>query len=335
MRHGNIQAGCVLTILITLLPLQGNSLDQAIQKGEDLTGRNIRIKISKSFPEVPAFTNGAFQVGNGDCFQYMLYVEYLQNLGARVLIDLPDKLKPYFAKTTSLMLSDAVDTANYEEIQLADLFHLLLNRVPNFDRAAPFFTCPEEIVLKWDKEIKKRTGGTLIPIVFFMQGAPHHLERFPVKEEWEQLTKDMPQVVFFNAQLNGVAINNSVRMCDIDLSSDNVAYLDTFGLIFATVVLNNGFVISPDTGSLHLCASGVEGNAAASNRVFGVLAKHPDQRWRLSNFMKNIEAKIGVNINKCVWYPKSVLLFQQTEDGNFLPVIEAMKEYINSMSAAA
>lgn len=322
---------CIILGFLISVGLRGAVLEHAIESGESLSGKNIRIKISKSFPEVPEFTNGDFQVGNGDCFQFMLYAEYLQNLGAHVVIDLPEMIRPYFSLTTKLVLSNTVDITNYQEVQLADLYEMLHDNVPNFNRSTPLFVVPDELILKWDKEIKKRTGDVLIPVVIFTNGAPHHSERFPAIDEWTILTSDMPHVLFINAQYKGEEVPQSVRARDFVDEFDYVTYLDTMALVYAAVVLNNGFVISPDTGSLHLCAAGLEGIKEAEHKVFGILGHCPDQRWRLGNRLKSIAEEDGVKINSNVWYPKSMLVFQQTEANNFIPVMQAIKNQIKKV----
>ncbi len=323
----------MLVALISVVQIRGESLQEEIQKGADLTGRNIRIGITKSFPEVPVVTNGATQVGFGDQFQYtVVYEEYLRQQGANVVVDASKPLKTLFKEASQMKLSDGIDTKDFEEIQLRDLFDTLNSRVPNFERTTgPLLNCPDADVLKWDKIIKEKTNG-FQPVVFFTLGAPHHPERFPTTAEWNEFTKNMPKAFFINAQCKGDDINNSVRPSAWVTDFDKKAFMDSLAIVVATIVLNSGFAVSPDTGTLHLAAAGVEGKDAAVNRVLGVLAKHPDQRWRLFNYMKTIATKDGVKINKCVWYRKSTLLFQQTGD-NFLLVIKAMKEHINNPDA--
>jgi hypothetical protein len=315
----------IIVSTLTLATLQiffscHGGLLEDIENGNSLEGRKIEVKITKAFPDVPG-------MGFGDQFQFTSpYVERLLDKGAeKVVVNVSKPLKILFTQTTKINLKDETDTTKYEPVELADLYRTLDKNIPNFNRIASVLTCPEERIIKWHNIIKDKTGGKLIPVVFFTLGAPHHPERFPTTQEWDKLTKNMSKFYFFNGQFKGDDIKNSTRPSELDKNFDKDPFMDTLALTAAVITLHNGFVISPDTGTVHLSAAGVEGNKKAKRKVLLPLAEKPDQRWG-NEYTKTIKTKKnGTTLKTSCWYPESVLIIQQEKTGDFSKVIKSMK----------
>ena len=310
-----------------MMPVR-DTLKDAIRLGQNLSGRNIKIETNKAFEEVPG-------MGFGDNLQFLpVYDEYLKEQRAEVVVDPSRQLKGLLSATTKMKLSDKVDTTGYESIELADLYDALHNRVPNFERPLnePLIKCPHEIVMKWDSLIREKAQGSLPVILFASGNTAHNANRFPTTKDLNSLTDEMPCVQFFNAQFKGDDIKNSIRPSEFDADFDKqTPFLDTLGLVTAAVLMNRGFVISPDTATFHLSAAALEGYEMAENKVLCPLPANPDQRYRLFNYMKTIGQTDTVKVNKTCWYPKSALMFQQKEEGNWSSVMQGIKNYIDNI----
>lgn len=313
----------LINAIITLK--EDKEILESIKNSKDLSGKKIVISISKNFPDVPC-------MGLGDQFQFVgPYAEWLKQLGAddvktiasKPLIELFNKSSTG-VKPLPAVSSDEAKKLSY--VELADLYEILGNKVPTFQRTSPWLKCPHDLIIAWQKKMQQQMKHNEMPVIIFTTGnVQHSTDRFPDKATWNMLTDNMKGICFFNCQFKGDDIENTIRPSSFDKEFDKTPFMDTAAMIGALIYLfPQGVVISPDTGSLHLAASLAEGSKEGKDRVWCPLLQNPDQRWKGNYTTPISKEENGVIKKRCSWYPTSVVIYQQT-NGNYKPVISKMK----------
>lgn len=241
--------------------------------------------------------------GLGDYINYCRYLPMVEALGAKIILDTPDVLKPLIDN----MKINYTHTSELKKINfdhycyicsLPYVFNSNLNNIPN---KVPYFSTSNEEINYWKKKIFKTSRKKIglkwsgskahkndknrslklneILSLFELPFEFYSLD-FDLSEEDKQIIKKIPNLNFYGEDLLGLE--------------------RTAGLIH-----NLDLIISVDTSMAHL-------SGALGKEVWILLHEIPDYRWLLDT-------------DKTIWYP-SAKLFRKKKFEKWENIIQIIKK---------
>jgi tetratricopeptide (TPR) repeat protein len=226
-----------------------------------------------------------WEQGNGDNLQFLRYVPMLQELGAKVVLEVPGA----FHRLARQSFPDVVLVTD-----LAD--------IPAHDWQTPILSLAGNFGVRWDGAYLGLIGTRMAstPRVGFVwsgsPGNPGHPWRTTALAEWRALISSRPEIEWVSLQQGGAeeqlglepwakAVMQPGPFADWAATLDTITTLD--------------LVITVDTAVAHLAAG-------AGVPVWLLLARPCDFRW-------------GITDDHTAWYP-SMRLFRQAQRGDWRSV---------------
>ena len=248
--------------------------------------------------------------GLGDFIQFCRYVKLVADLGANVILEVPEALaglmKGLDGISQLVIKGEALPFFDYQcpLLSLPLVFKTNLDTIPNPSRYINLNNYPNKI-MEW----KAGLGSKLKPRVGLVwSGNPHHkndhnrsillrdiLPFLPNQFEYVSLQKEVREVDKLTLDSNPHILNFAGHLND---------FLDT-----AALIDNLDLVISVDTSVAHL-------SAALGKETWVLLSHVPDWRWLLDR-------------EDSPWYP-SMKLYRQTSIGNWNSVLDRVKSDLSS-----
>ena len=248
--------------------------------------------------------------GLGDFIQFCRYVKLVADLGANVILEVPEALtglmKGLDGISQLVIKGEALPFFDYQcpLLSLPLVFKTNLDTIPNPSRYINLNNYPNKI-MEW----KAGLGSKLKPRVGLVwSGNPHHkndhnrsillrdiLPFLPNQFEYVSLQKEVREVDKLTLDSNPHILNFAGHLND---------FLDT-----AALIDNLDLVISVDTSVAHL-------SAALGKETWVLLSHVPDWRWLLDR-------------EDSPWYP-SMKLYRQTSIGNWDSVLDRVKSDLSS-----
>ena len=248
--------------------------------------------------------------GLGDFIQFCRYVKLVADLGANVILEVPEALaglmKGLDGISQLVIKGEALPFFDYQcpLLSLPLVFKTNLDTIPNPSRYINLNNYPNKI-MEW----KAGLGSKLKPRVGLVwSGNPHHkndhnrsillrdiLPFLPNQFEYVSLQKEVREVDKLTLDSNPHILNFAGHLND---------FLDT-----AALIDNLDLVISVDTSVAHL-------SAALGKETWVLLSHVTDWRWLLDR-------------EDSPWYP-SMKLYRQTSIGNWNSVLDRVKSDLSS-----
>lgn len=249
--------------------------------------------------------------GLGDTIQFCRYVEFLKELGATVLLEVPRALMNLLVELKGVdeLISKGNPIPYFDfHCPLLSLPYALRNTVKAIPNKSPYLTIHNQLVQKW----KNYFGNEGFTIAICWQGNPKAkidrgrsftVDSFLPIAELENVRLISLQKGFGAEQLEHSKLVNQVETLADDFDSDNRRFLDS-----AAVMKSVDLVITSDTALTHVAGSlGIE--------TWLPLRYVPDWRWLL-------------NGNSSPWYPHH-RLFRQPRAGDWESVFKQMAKEIS------
>ena len=248
--------------------------------------------------------------GLGDSIQFCRYVKLVADLGANVILEVPEALiglmKDLDGISQLVIKGEELPFFDYQcpLLSLPLAFKTNLDTIPNPSRYINLDNHPNKI-MEW----KERLGSKLkLRVGLVWSGNPHH------KNDHNRSILLSDILPFLSNQCEYVSLQKEVREVDkLTLNSNphilNFAgYLNDF-LDTAALINCLDLVISVDTSVAHLAA-------AMEKKTWVLLPYVPDWRWLLDR-------------EDSPWYP-SMKLYRQTSIGNWNSILDRVKSDLSS-----
>lgn len=265
--------------------------------GGDLTGRRILVHAEQ---------------GLGDTLQFCRYLPILHGLGADVVFECPDTLKPLMEMIPGVVKviapGEALPPADCH-VALLSLPGLVGTTAESIPADIPYLTLPAGRESKWRRIAAEWPNGIRIGIAW--RGSPDHPRdavRSPGLEPFMRLS-DLQDVVLVSLQKTGGAdelVTVAGAGAIVDPTADFTDFADT-----AALMMQLDAVVSCDSAPLHLAG-------ALGVRAFGVLPHVAEWRW-------------GQGGEGTPWY-RGLTLLRQPEPGNWEAVFEKLAGLIATAS---
>lgn len=258
--------------------------------------------------------------GLGDVIQFCRYLPLLADRGARVVFEVMPNVKALLGTLPGTFgivgRGEPLPQADYY-IPLLSIPLVLNTQLDTIPAQVPYIAAQPERVARWKERLRNLSG---LRVGIAWQGNP-----VTEKHVWAR-GRSMPLAALEPlAQLTNVSLialqkgpgteqlrEVGFRDRIVDLGPDFDQGLDAF-LDTAAVMTNLDLVISPDTSIVHLAG-------ALGRPVWTALSSNPDWRWLLDR-------------SDSPWYP-TMRLFRQPANGGWTPVVAAIAEALESLTAA-
>jgi len=279
--------------------------DQPIWKGENPAGRTIMLYAEQ---------------GLGDTFQFIRYAKILNNLGAKVVVQVQRPL----AKIISLC--DYIHKVVPRGKPLPDFdYHLPIMSLPFIFKTdidtipdnIPYLSADNNLVEEWKKTLSNDQNFK-IGICwqgnskYSTQALRHAVAAKSISLKLFKQISDIPGVTLYSLQkttgeeqLKGINQEFIVHTLGEDFDKSSGSFMDT-----AAVIKNLNLVITIDTSIAHLA-----GGLGAP--VWIILPKPADWRWMLKT-------------TKTPWYPNA-RLFRQTKSHDWENIISEVSEAVKDI----
>ncbi|MCL2641081.1 MAG: tetratricopeptide repeat protein [Phycisphaerales bacterium] len=254
--------------------------------------------------------------GLGDTIQFLRYVPYVLNKGARVVIEIQDESLrrvtqsvPGISKEDVIIRGQAWPAADFCRplMSLPRLCGTTLETIQE-QSSPPYLQLDDETREQWSTLIGPPDGRLKIGLAW--AGSPKHPEN-----AWRSIAPEhlaplaaVPNVAWYNLQKNFQSFASHPLVL-IDLMDRATDFYDTAALIDQL-----DMVITVDTAIAHLAG-------ALGKTVWTLLPQRPDWRWMFQR-------------EDSPWYPTMRLIRQQTE-GQWPEVLERVAEFLRALPQPA
>ncbi|NWF97987.1 MAG: tetratricopeptide repeat protein [Nitrospirae bacterium] len=241
--------------------------------------------------------------GFGDAIQFIRYIPFVYELGAKIILICPKELKSLFQNIQGIynILTFGEKIPDFDlHCPILSLPYIFKTTIENIPSNIPYLFPDKTIINKWAEKIHSDNNNKLkIGIAWSGRNHVHNINLFAP-------LSDINEVTFFSLQKGEAAsqaLNPPNGMKIIDYSDQITDFLDTAGII-----MNLDLVISIDTSVAHLAG-------ALGKNVWTLLTYVPDWRWLL-------------NRKDSPWYP-TMRLFRQKSIGNWNSVFSKVLNELN------
>lgn len=259
--------------------------------------------------------------GLGDVIQFCRYLPLLADCGARVVFEVMPNLKALLSTLPGefqiVGRGESLPPADYC-IPLLSIPLALNSRLDTIPARVPYLAAQTERVARWTERLRDLSG---LRVGIAWQGNPALEKHVWARGRSIPLAALQPLAQLSSVslialqkgpgteQLREVSFRDRILDLGPDFDSGPDAFLDT-----AAVMANVDLVISSDTSIAHLAG-------ALGRPVWAALNSNPDWRWLLDR-------------SDSPWYP-TMRLFRQPASGGWAPVVAAITEAIDSLSATS
>lgn len=271
---------------------------QPVWRGEPLEGKTILLHAEQGF---------------GDTIQFVRYVPLVAARGGRVVVEVPDSLKPLVASMSGAVVAVVGRSESLPPfdvhcplMSLPLAFGTTLATIP---AAVPYLRAPPERLEIWRTRLPPQPG---LRVGLVWSGKPTHRNDHNRSLAFERLAP-----VFAVEGVRFVSLQREYRAADLPAldACPAVQRLDEAFSEFAdtaAAVEQLDLVISVDTAVAHLAG-------ALGKRVWILLPAVPDWRWLLAR-------------EDSPWYP-TARLFRQPQLGDWDSVIARLGEELSALAA--
>jgi len=252
--------------------------------------------------------------GIGDSIQFIRYVEIVQQLGWKVIVEVPESIKPLFRSIKGLHMVEAGDFVPVLEAQcpLLSVPFALGTTLETLPATIPYLFAEPERVAAWQKRLST-TSGPKIGLVW--RGNSKH-----GRDRYRSMTADsfapfcrIPGLTFVSLQKDARAD----ELASLDPSGDRVlnAGPDLHDLTdTAALIATLDLVISIDSAVCHLAG-------ALGAQTWTLLDSVPDWRWLNER-------------EDSPWYP-TMRLFRQKRRMDWPEVCQRVEAELRTLAAAS